>query len=104
MARSLITCLAAGLLALALEAAAGHVALASGNEQCFSDWSDAAPVVSREGLKSARDVQDLTRSRLGGDVVRITLCRGEQGFVYRLVVRTVDGRISNLTVSAGGVP
>lgn len=67
---------------------------------CFGDWSDAAPVVNREGLKSTRDVQEMARERVGGDVVRITLCRADEGFVYKLVVRGWDGRISNLTVAA----
>lgn len=73
---------------------------ASADERCFGDWSDAAPVVAREQLRSARDVQDTARQELGGDIVRILLCEEPEGFVYRLVLRHSDGRIGKLTVSA----
>lgn len=86
--------LAAALVAMAVPPAA------SASERCYGDWSDAAPIVARERLQSARDVQDMARLELGGDVVRIVLCEGEQGFVYRLVLRHSNGRIGNLTVSA----
>ena len=68
--------------------------------ECYREWSDAAPVVARERLRSASEVQGDTRDRLGADVVRITLCREDGVFVYRLTVRRTDGRISNLKVSA----
>ena len=73
---------------------------ARANEHCYGDWSDAAPVVAREQLRSARDVQDMARLELGGEVVRIVLCEADGGFVYRLVLRRLDGRIGTLTVNA----
>lgn len=73
---------------------------AAADGRCYGDWSDAAPIVAREQLRSARDVQDMARLELGGDVVRIVLCEADGGFVYRLVLRRLDGRIGNLTVSA----
>ncbi|MGE3916474.1 MAG: hypothetical protein AB7F78_12335 [Hyphomicrobiaceae bacterium] len=69
--------------------------------RCYGDWSDAAPIVEQRQLRSARDVQDMARVELGGDVVRIVLCEGEDGaFVYRLVLRRDDGRINTVTVRA----
>ena len=73
---------------------------ASAEGRCYGEWSDAAPIVAREKLRSARDVQDMARDELAGDVVRILLCEGGEGFVYRLVLRRLDGRIGTLTVSA----
>ncbi|MDX2155150.1 MAG: hypothetical protein SFW09_01470 [Hyphomicrobiaceae bacterium] len=73
---------------------------AAAEPACYRDWSDAAPVVVREGLRSARDMHDLARDRLDADVVRITLCQEGAGFVYRLVVRRNDGSIAKWTVSA----
>lgn len=90
--RNLLPLAAGALLALAPPAMA--------DERCYGDWSDAAPIVAREQLRSARDVQDMARIELGGDVVRIVLCQGEGGFVYRLVLRRLDGRIGTLTVNA----
>jgi len=78
---------------------------AVGADRCYGEWSDAAPIVAREKLRSARDVQDMARNDLAGDVVRIMLCEGDSGFVYRLVLRRNDGRIGTLIVNArGGSP
>lgn len=69
---------------------------------CFSNWSDAAPIVARERLLAARDVQAISRRRRAGDVVRITLCREDTGYVYLLLLRDDRGRISNLKIHAQG--
>jgi hypothetical protein len=73
---------------------------ASAEDRCYGEWSDAAPIVAREKLRSARDVQNKVRDEMAGDVVRILLCEADGGFVYRLVLRRLDGRIGTLTVSA----
>lgn len=73
---------------------------ASAESRCYGEWSDAAPIVAREKLRSAQDVQNKARDEMAGDVVRILLCEADGGFVYRLVLRRLDGRIGNLTVSA----
>ena len=97
MQRSII---ASGLFILGLAGAAQAAPVAT--EICFSNWSDAAPIVARERLMPARDVQEMSRRRLPGDVVRITLCREETGYVYLLLMRDGHGRISNLKIDANG--
>ena len=67
---------------------------------CFVDWSDAAPVVEREQLTTARNVHDLARRHVLGELVRITLCREADVYTYRLVVRDGQGRVLNVTVDA----
>ncbi|MGE0764904.1 MAG: hypothetical protein AB7L90_00420 [Hyphomicrobiaceae bacterium] len=78
--------------------AAGSEARA--DTRCYGDWSEAAPIVVREKLRSALDVQDMARDELGGEAVRIVLCQGDGGFTYRLVLRRLDGRMGTFTVSA----
>ncbi len=90
---------AIGLAGLAIALATPVAA----EERCYGDWSDAALVVAAERLRSARDVHDLARAHLGGDVVRIVLCRVADDYVYRVVLRRADGRIGNLTVSAASL-
>lgn len=85
-------------------AATGWVGRAHADDQCYHDWSDAAPVVAREQLRTARDVSEDAREQSGSDVVRIMLCRENDAYIYRLVVRRPDGRISNLKVGAAGRP
>lgn len=67
---------------------------------CYPDWSEAAPIVARERLRSARDIQATTRREIGGDVVSITLCREPSGYVYRVLFRNPQGRFSSLKVGA----
>ena len=70
------------LLALGASFAPAHAVPDTANT-CFSNWSDAAPIVARERLLAARDVQEMSRRTLPGDVVRITLCR-EEAFFYSI--------------------
>jgi len=69
-------------------------------EHCFADWSQAAPVVAREKLVSAKDIHDLVRQKLSANVVRITLCKGPLGYEYRLVTFEANGKARKLTVDA----
>ena len=88
--------------ALATSATVPAGAAPAAGDICFSNWSDAAPIVARERLMPARDVQEMSRRQLRGDVVRITLCREDAGYVYLLLMRDGQGRISNLKISAHG--
>ena len=99
MSRRLVAVLS---LVLALDVAAAKTAAAGGGADttCYGDWSEAAPVVRRENLRAARDVHELARARLNGDLVRITLCREASRYVYHLLLRDLQGRISNLKVDA----
>ena len=67
---------------------------------CFTEWSDAVPVVHREALTAVRDIHSQARRRQLGDVVRVTLCSDDGRFVYRLLVREPKGGIVSMTVDA----
>lgn len=67
---------------------------------CYSDWSVAAPIVSRERLVSVERLAQLGADKLPGDIVKTTLCEEGSGFVYRLVLRDLHGKLSNKTVNA----
>ena len=84
----------------AISGGARATSIAEGD--CFADWSDAAPVVAQERLLAARDIQDMARRRQLGDLVRITLCRENARYVYRLIVRDGKGRLGNLKIDAKG--
>lgn len=73
-------------------------AAAADQDKCY-EWSDAAPIVRREKLASAKDVHDQARRRLDGDLIRITLCEEKGEFVYKLIVQD-GGKLRNLTVNA----
>lgn len=69
---------------------------------CIANWSDAAPIVAREKLMAAREIQLMSRRTLPGDVVNITLCRADAGYFYLLLLRDGKGRISSLKIDAHG--
>jgi uncharacterized membrane protein YkoI len=87
-------------LALAAALIAPLDAASATESSCFVEWSDAAPVVEQERLTSARSVHDLARRHVLGDLMRITLCREAGSFVYRLLVRDRDGRLTKVKVDA----
>jgi uncharacterized membrane protein YkoI len=67
---------------------------------CYADWSVAAPIVRKEGLATVEALSRLAQARISGDIVKTTLCREKGGFVYRLVIRSPQGRLFNRTVDA----
>ena len=66
--------------------------------KCY-EWSDAAPIVRREKLMSAKDVHEQARRRFDGELIRITLCEEKGQFVYKLVLQD-GGKVRYLTVDA----
>ena len=67
---------------------------------CYADWSDAAPIVHKEGLTTVEALAVLAKARIPGAIVKTTLCEEGEGFVYRLLIRDSNGRLSNRTVDA----
>ncbi len=80
-----------------LLAIVSHPAHAGG---CYADWSDAAPIVVKEGLTTIEALAKSARGRLSGEIVKTTLCEENGGFVYRLLIREPAGRLVNHTVDA----
>jgi hypothetical protein len=67
---------------------------------CYADWSEAAPVVMKEGLTTIEALAKTARGKLSGDIVKTTLCEENGSFVYRLLIRESAGRLVNRTVDA----
>lgn len=97
---SSLTIAAATAIAIAAGSSAVLAASTGEMQSCFTDWSEAAPVVVAHNLIPAKGLEHLARQHVGGDVVRITLCREEARFVYRLLIRQGGGQFSHVTVDA----
>lgn len=67
---------------------------------CYADWSEAAPIVMKEGLTTIEVLAQSARTKISGDIVKTTLCEENGGFVYRLLIREPAGRLVNRTVDA----
>lgn len=67
---------------------------------CIADWSEAGPIVRREGLAPMEQVGRLARARASAEVLRSTLCLADDRYVYRLTVRGEAGALRTLVVDA----
>lgn len=83
--------------ALALWPAA---AMALEEGACAPNWSMAAEIVRAEGLAPIASVTSKAAGRIDGEVVKATLCRSGDRYVYRLVVRKSGGGHTTLVVDA----
>ncbi|MGD9783904.1 MAG: PepSY domain-containing protein [Hyphomicrobiaceae bacterium] len=72
------------------------------DEACIDDWSRASRIVSKEGLVSVETLSAVAGPHLGGAIVRTTLCRAGERYVYRLLVRDRNGNLSKVSVDASG--
>lgn len=84
------------LLVLALMLA-GQSARAE--NRCINDWSEAAPIVRKEGLYTVEKLTAEARSAIKGSIVKTTLCQDDGTWVFRLIVR-VKGNLKMMTVNA----
>lgn len=76
--------------------AATPVAAAS---RCVNDWSEAAPIVRKEGLYTVEKLTAEARGKIKGNIIKTTLCQDDGKWVFRLVVR-VKGNLKLMTVDA----
>jgi len=67
---------------------------------CFPDWSIAAPIVHREKLATVEALSTIAATQIPGSIVKTTLCEENGIFVYRIVVREGDGKLTSRTVDA----
>jgi hypothetical protein len=51
-------------------------------------------------LASAPEVRDFALARTPGQLLKMTLCKRGEGFVYKLSILREAGRIANVTVDA----
>lgn len=86
-------------LALVVIVLPAHAPLAEA-DRCFDDWSDAAPIMVKEGLLATKDLHEQARQHLAGSLLRVTLCQDGARYVYRLLMRESSGRLNLLTVDA----
>ncbi|MGE5267741.1 MAG: PepSY domain-containing protein [Deltaproteobacteria bacterium] len=94
----MILSLAVLISALIVPSPAGR--LLADSSMCIDDWSTAVPVVKEEGLAPVETVTRLAKTRLQGAIVKVTLCKLEERYVYRLLVRSSNGKMAPVFVDA----
>jgi uncharacterized membrane protein YkoI len=88
------------LLIVVSAVAALSLGAAAADDDCYGDWSVAAPIVREEGLVTVEQLSVAARANLKGDIVKTTLCRERGEYVFRLVVKSLNGQLRGLTVDA----
>jgi len=72
----------------------------SATDACIADWSDAASIVHQNKLITVEALSRLAAAELPGAIVKTTLCEEKGSFVYRLLVRDPQGKLTAHTVDA----
>ena len=88
--RAIIVAALAGILVASAPARA---------ENCVP-WSQAGPIIAKNGLVAAKSMYQSVQSRSGGKIVKASLCDHGGSFVYKFVVLGADGVVNNVTVDA----
>ncbi len=70
------------------------------DKTCIERWSDAAPVVAAERLVNVEELTAKAPKKLGGSIVKATLCESNGSYTYILVLRTAKGKLKSVTVDA----
>lgn len=99
MRRSFQTSASLGLF-IAACAAFSPLLAQNARQNCIADWSEAGPIVRREGLATIERVGRLARDRASLELVDTALCRAADRYIYRLTVRSGQGVLRTLYVDA----
>ena len=69
-------------------------------DACITDWSIAAPIVHQRGLATVEALSRIAAAEIPGNIVKTTLCQENGAYVYRILVRDAQGRLTSRTVDA----
>ena len=100
LATFLLLCPVVLTVALPVAGHASAPAMPAIENQCWSDWSAAAPVVHREALRPAKDVREQAQKSNSGQLLNITLCAEQGKYVYRLLILKTAGTLEAVTIDA----
>ncbi len=68
--------------------------------ECLTDWGMAGQIVRRENLITVEEVSKSLAADGVGVLVKTTLCRSDDGYFYRLVVRSPTGQLKTTVMTA----
>jgi hypothetical protein len=73
---------------------------AGASEQCISDWAKAAAIVKQRRMIDVDSLSVLARKKFNGQIMTARLCKDDDSYFYRLVIRHSDGRVERVKVDA----
>jgi hypothetical protein len=69
---------------------------------CLTDWGMAGQIVRRKNLITVEEVSRSLAADGVGELVKTTLCRSDDGYFYRLVIRSPTGQLKTTVMNAEG--
>ena len=69
-------------------------------EDCYADWGQAGVVVRTQKLVTVQQLSQPGVAAVKGDIVKSTLCKDGDDYVYKLVVRDSGGQLKTVVVDA----
>jgi hypothetical protein len=67
---------------------------------CLTDWGMAGQIVRRNNLITVEEVSRSLAADGVGELVKTTLCRSDDGYFYRLVIRSPTGQLKTTVMNA----
>lgn len=71
-------------------------------EDCYADWGTAGAVVRREKLVTVQQLSQPGAAGVPGEIVKTTLCKDGDDYIYKLVVRDANGQLKTVVIDARG--
>ncbi len=87
------------LAPLALVAALLLAGAAPAEAGCFP-WSQAGPIIAKNGLIPGDAIYQKVQGKTKGKILKATLCQDGGRFYYKFVVVGASGDVSNISVDA----
>ncbi len=84
----------------ALVVAATQGAAAALAEDCFADWGAAGAIVRAQKLMTVSELSKLAGAEVAGAILKTTLCKDGDDYIYKLVVRDAKGQLKTVVVDA----
>ncbi len=94
------------LLRLPFAALAGIMMLAGPQtrtawaETCYADWGAASQIVKQFKLMTVDQLAKEASGQLGGQIVKTTLCKDGDDYIYKIVVRDAKGALKTVVMGA----
>jgi hypothetical protein len=69
-------------------------------ETCYADWGAAAQIVRQFNLITVDRLSREMVGGIGGQIVKTTLCKDGDDYIYKLVVREPTGQLKTVVMGA----
>lgn len=69
-------------------------------ETCYADWGAASQIVKQFKLMTVDQLAKEATGQLGGQIVKTTLCKDGDDYIYKIVVRDAKGALKTVVMGA----